>query len=132
MINYFFQNNIISAYIEWHFFDVPREILKGWKNFLKFNLDYFSLILLLKTFFSPWHKYKYSYGKGFNPWRYFEVFVFNTMSRTIGAFLRVLVIILGILLEIFIFILGLLFLSTWVILPFLMLITFFYGIYLLF
>ena len=39
--------------ISWQFFDVPKNILKAWKNFLNFGLYYFSIPLLIKTFFLP-------------------------------------------------------------------------------
>lgn len=112
-----FRQNIILLWFEWCFFDVPKEILKAWQNFLRFNLNYFSIPILLKTFFSPWRKYKLSYGKQINLWKYFEVFVSNMMSRIIGAFLRFFLILTGILVEIFIFFIGLIIFLFWFILP---------------
>jgi len=97
---------LLAHCLSWQFFDVPREVLRGWKNFLWFNLDYFSVPTLLRTFFSHWHKYRYPYGKRFAPWRYFEAFVFNTFSRIIGIIFRTVFIILGILIEILIFFIG--------------------------
>jgi hypothetical protein len=51
MLKEILSNNIVSLYLEWHFFDASRNILLAWKNFLKFNLNYFSIPLLL-IFFS--------------------------------------------------------------------------------
>ena len=131
MIKGAFRNNIISLYIEWQFFDVPKGILKAWRNFLKFNLNYFSIPLLLKTFFSPWHRYRMSYGKKFAPWHYFEAFVFNSMSRIIGAFLRLFFILLGIFFEALIFFTGLIILLGWFLLPIIFIIGFLFGFSLL-
>ncbi len=115
----------------WQFFDVPKAILKAWQNFLLFNLNYFSVPILLKTFFSHWRRYGSSYGKAFEIWKNIEVFVFNMMSRIIGAILRTIFIITGLLLEIFIILIGIIIFLGWLILPFLLILGFIFGINLL-
>jgi len=120
--------SIYIQYLTWHFIDMPKGILKGWKNFLFFNLNYFSVPALLETFFSHWHGYRYSYGKRFMPTRYFEAFVFNVFSRTIGIILRVIFISLSLLIEIPIFFIGLIVFLVWFILPFLLIAGFFLGL----
>ncbi len=115
------RQNIISLWLEWHFFDVPKSILQGWKNYLKFNLNYFSIPVLFKTFFSPWRRYGMSYGKGFNPGRYFEVFIFNLFSRSVGAVLRIFFMVMGLLAEIFIVLSGAVMFLGWLALPLLLL-----------
>ena len=111
------KQNIFFHWIFWHFFDVPRNILVIWQGFLKFYLDYFSIPLLIKTFFSHWRKYKWSYGRGFDLGRYLEAFISNLISRTIGAFLRSFLILIGILTEIFIIFMGAALFLLWIILP---------------
>jgi len=123
--------NILLQSLIWQFFDAPKAILKAWQNFLLFNLNYFSVPTLLKTFFSHWRKYGYSYGKAFEIWKNFEVFVFNMMSRIIGAILRTIFIITGLLLEIFIILAGIIIFLGWLILPFLLIFGFIFGINLL-
>ena len=120
--------SICIQYLAWHFIDMPKGILKGWKNFLVFNLNYFSVPVLLETFFSYWHGYRYSYGKHFMPTRYFEAFVFNAFSRIIGIILRIFLIFLGLLIEIPIFFIGLIVFLGWFILPFLLIAGFFLGL----
>jgi len=119
---------LFSQYFVWQFVDIPKEILKAWRNFLLFYLDYFSVPLLLKTYFSYWHKYYYSYGRGFDPWRFVEAFVFNVFSRIMGAILRTFLIIAGIIAEIVIFFAGLAVFIGWIVLPFLLLLLLFTGI----
>ena len=114
--------------MEWHFIDKPRVILGGWKNCLKFNLDYWSAVTLLQTFFSPWRRYRSSYGKGFDFGRYFEVFTFNIFSRILGAILRSFFIVFGILTELFIIPAGLAVFLFWLFLPVLIILLLFYGI----
>ncbi len=120
--------SIHIQYLTWHFIDMPKGILKGWKNFLVFNLNYFSVPALLETFFSHWHGYRYSYGKHFTPTRYFEAFIFNAFSRIIGIILRILLIFLGLLIEIPIFFIGLIVFLGWFILPFLSVAGLFLGL----
>ena len=110
-------DNIFFQYFLWHFYDAPQGIFTAWRNFLWFNLNYFSIPTLLKTFFYHWHKYYYPYGKLFSLKRYFEAFVFNVMSRIIGMILRAFLIAIGILTEVFIIFLGAVMLFLWLVLP---------------
>ncbi|TSC75004.1 MAG: ATPase [Parcubacteria group bacterium Gr01-1014_30] len=98
---------------------------------MRFNFNYFSIFVLIKTFFAPWHKYKMSYGRRLDPWRYFEAFVFNSMSRAIGAFLRLFFIGLGILGELVLVFAGALFFICWLVLPALLALWFLFGFWLL-
>jgi hypothetical protein len=109
--------NIIIQWVSWQFLDMPRNILKAWKNFLKYNLEYFSVPLLLKTFFSPWRRYQVSYGKGFDLGRYFEAFISNLIFRSLGAFLRSFLIIGGLLAEIFLIFAGIVVFIGWLAAP---------------
>ena len=111
------KQSIIIQYLIWHFFDVPKEIVKAWKNYLVFNLRYFSIFLLLKTFFSHWRKYKWSYGRGLDLKRYFEAFFSNLISRTLGSIIRSFLIVLSLIIEIFIFQAGIIVLLFWLGLP---------------
>ncbi|MDP3991203.1 MAG: hypothetical protein Q8P63_02830 [Candidatus Nealsonbacteria bacterium] len=119
--------NIFLQYLEWHFFDALKGISAGWKNYLRFNLNYWSVPMLLKTLFSPWRRYHYSYGKGFNIKKYFEVFTFNVISRTLGAIMRSVLIIFGLIAEVFVFLAGALVVLFWLLLPFLLLFGFYFG-----
>jgi hypothetical protein len=122
------EQNIIGQYFNWQFFDMPGNILKAWKNFLKFNLNYFSVPLLLKTFFSPWRGYRWGYPKGLDFGKYFEAFISNLISRILGAILRFFLIITGLLLEIFIFFGGIIIFLGWLILPSLLIAGLLFGI----
>lgn len=131
MINPAPRKNIILEWIKWHFGEVPSSMMQAYKNFLSFNLKHFSVALLLKTLFSHWRRYKESYGKGFNPVRYFKVFISNSISRILGAVIRTTTIIFALILEIIIFILGIFAFIFWLLVPFLILVLIFAGISLL-
>lgn len=119
---------IILQWVSWQFLEMPVNILKAWKNFLKFGLYYFSIPSLLKTLFSPWHRYKWNYPRGFDIRKYFEVFISNLVSRFIGAVLRLFLIIFGIIFEIFIVIFGMIILLGWLFLPLLLIAGLVFGI----
>ena len=111
------KQNIYVQFFEWYFFDQPKAILRFWKNLLKFNLNYFSISLLLKTFFSPWRRQTYSYGRGFDFKVYLETFISNVIFRSLGAILRFFLIIIGILLEFLIILVGIFMFIGWFLLP---------------
>lgn len=122
-----FEKNIFFQRIAWHFIEVPKEILRIWKNFLLFNLNYFSIPLLLKTLFSPWRKYKESYRGAFNIGRYLETFFANIIYCVLGAIVRSFLIIIGLLLEVFIFFAGPIVLIIWIVLPIILLLALIIG-----
>ena len=122
------KQNIVVQWILWQFFDVPREILKAWKNYLKFNLNYFSIPLLLKTLFSPWRRYKVTTGKGFDIGRFFEALFSNLIFRLLGIILRSVLIFAGLLVEIFIIFAGIIIFLGWLVLPVLLIWGLIFGI----
>jgi hypothetical protein len=124
--------NIFIQFIEWHFLEMPQEILRLWRNFLRFNLNYFSLSLLAKTLFSHWRRHHYSYGRGFDFKRYLEVWSFNAISRGLGAIVRSILIVTGLLSEIFIILVGLIIFLIWLILPVLLILGLGFGVKVIF
>ncbi len=111
------RRDIMLLWLQWHLIDVPKEIFKGWKNLLLFNLRFFSVFFLIKTFFSYWRKYRWSYGRGFSVTRYLEAFFSNIASRLIGSMIRFFLIVVALILEIIIFFSGIVVLILWVLLP---------------
>ncbi len=120
--------SLLYQSLVWYYFDMIKGILLTWRNFLVFNFNYFSLFVLLRTLFSPWHRYYYSYGKGFSFKKYLNVFTFNAMSRVIGAILRIFIIVVGLLAEVFFFLAGIFVLSFWIILPLILLFLLIFGL----
>ena len=112
-----FSKNIIVQYLQWYYFEVAKEILRGWRNYLWFISNYFSISLLLKTLFAPWRRYRFSYGRGFSLKQYLSSFSFNAFSRLVGFIIRIIFIILGVISEIIIFIAGLAVFLIWLGLP---------------
>lgn len=109
--------DIFSQYLSWHFLEAPKNIFAAWKNFLKFGLNYFSVSLLIRTLFFPWHKYAWAYPRGFDAGKYLEIFISNLSLKIIGAIIRIFIIITGVLAEIFIIFAGIIVFLGWLLLP---------------
>ncbi|MFH0739489.1 MAG: ATP-dependent Clp protease ATP-binding subunit [bacterium] len=109
--------NIVFKWFFWRFIEVPKAIVLGWANFLKFNLVYFSIGALIKSLLSPWRADKGDYGRGFDAKRYFETFLGNMISRVLGAIIRLALIVVGLAMQICIFFAGFFALIIWVFLP---------------
>lgn len=124
--------NIISLWIIWQFYEMPKFLLHVWKNYLAFASNFFSVPLLLKTFFAPWHRYKWPYPRGFDVTEFFNTLISNTFSRILGAMMRIVLIITGLLLQIIIILAGAAAVVLWIFMPFLIiagfLFVFLYGI----
>lgn len=124
--------NILFLWISWQFFDVPKQILKAWRNFLLFNLNYFSIPALIRTLFSYWRQYRWYYPRGLDIGGFLTTLFSNMMSRTIGATLRVFLVIFGGLVEIFILFAGLVVFLTWIIMPVILVLGIYHGFRILF
>ena len=125
--NYFYYE--VSNFVYFHFVKAPGEILRLWRNFLLFFYHFFSIGLLLSTFFSPWKKIylvKTTSGFSFSEWG--NRLAFNLISRSLGALFRLTVILAGVLMELAVLILGTLgFLGWFLALP-LSLLVFYYEV----
>ena len=123
--------NIVFQWLVWHYFESPKAILKAFKNFLIFNFNYFSIPLLAKTLFSHWRRYREFYPRGFDIKRYFQVFVGNMISRCLGAFVRIVTILIGLVVELFILMGGVIVFLVWIFLPVLLIFGLYFGLKLL-
>lgn len=124
--------SFLVQYFSWQFFEVPKGLFRAWKNYLRFFLHFFSLPILLRSFFSPWHDITWSYGRGFSFSRYAQTFISNGFSRVIGACLRTVLILFGFVIEILVLIIGSLIFAVWLFLPLWLIFLVIYGISLLF
>ena len=111
------KRNLFISFLDWHFHEAFLSIVGAWRNFLSFNLRYFSVGELSRTLFSHWHKTSEGYGRGFDLQRFFSVLIGNIMSRVLGAIARSIFIIIGLAVELFILLAGAAVLLFWVLLP---------------
>lgn len=121
--------NIFFVWLMWHFYEMPMFLLGVWKNYILFALNYFSLPILLKSFFAPWRRYKWNYPKGFDIGGFFSALISNTFSRFLGALMRIVLIIVGILFQIFVIFTGLIIFLLWIFIPFIIIAGFWFVLF---
>jgi hypothetical protein len=122
----------MAVWWRWQYLESPRLFLRIIGNFLRFTFSFFSFSLLLKTFFHPWRKYQESYGRGFDPKKFFSALSFNTISRFMGMLIRFLMLIIGGFSIIAIFFLGIAIFLLWYFSSWLILGGLAWGLYLIF
>lgn len=112
------RESLIITWFLWHFYEMPKFLFSVWRNFIVFGLNFFSIPLLLKTLFSSWRRYKWVYPKLFDVKEFLNTLVSNAFSRIMGAFCRVILILLGIIFQIIILLAGFLAVVLWFLIPF--------------
>ncbi|OQA93291.1 MAG: Negative regulator of genetic competence ClpC/MecB [Microgenomates group bacterium ADurb.Bin219] len=99
------------TYLYWHYLYAPRKLFFVWHNFLQFVGHFFSLKELAANIFAPWKRLTLEKDRGFDLERYLNVLSFNFVSRLMGTFSRLILIILGL---VSLVIIAALFLPAWV------------------
>jgi len=108
----------IAEYFIWHYTRGIKGLFSILKNYLKFFWHFFSVGIILRTFFSPWKRdITFSNWRGLHPFLSIKKFFFNLFARLIGALVRIPVIILGLLMELLTAILGIAVFILWIFLP---------------
>jgi len=128
MIKKFLKQNIITQWISWHFLEMPRNILLSSKVFLEFSMDYFSIKTLFKTIFKPWKKDLRSYEKPLEVTENVDIWIDNSISKTIGAILRITLLLWGLLSIAISLIIILIIFVAWLLLPILLIWLIYYGL----
>lgn len=117
-------------FINWWFFQAPLSILKMSKTPFIVILDIFSIPILLKTFFQPWHRDYIPLSAGKNLQEIGRILAFNLISRFFGMLIRAVFIIIGLILEILVFISVVIVFVLWSVFPILSILGIFYGFFL--
>jgi hypothetical protein len=112
---------ITLVFWKWYYCEALKDVLQGWKNYIIFAAQYFSIPLLLRTLFSPWKRDITKKPRGLDLKKLFEYLSYNAISRGIGFFVRSLTIIVGIIFLFFVIIAGAIFFVLWIFLPLLVL-----------
>ena len=105
---------LIFSFLHWHYIKGSKTVLRAWLNFIAFAFHLFSVKLLLKTLFSSWRRVEVKKKTpGLSLENFFHRFTFNLISRTIGFFVRSILITWGLLFALFFFVSGLPVLVIW-------------------
>ena len=119
--------NIFIKYLYWQLILTPKKVLTIVKNYLAFGFDFFSIKETLRSLFSPWRRYLWDYGRGFDIGRYLEVFLSNIITRVIGFIMRLFLIALFIIYEVVVLIAGIILFFLSIIYPFFFIGAIIYG-----
>ena len=111
------QRSLIISYFAWHYSRAFVEIWNTCTNYIWAVWHFFSVPLLLKTFFSPWHKMDVEYGKGFSIDNFFGPLIVNTLMRLVGMVMRAIIVCLGLICIVVVFSFGVFITIVWIFLP---------------
>lgn len=114
--------------IFWHYSRAYADIFHIWLDILYFVSNYFSVPLLLRTFFGPWRRMG-EIKKGYFDPRYF---IIDILMRIVGMLVRGLTILVGFCAIFLCFSLLPAILAIWTTFPFLIIFSFYSGIIYLF
>lgn len=106
---------------------VPKKVLTILKNYLSFGFYFFSIKETILSLFSPWRRYYWDYGRGFDIGRYAEAFLSNIITRAIGFVMRIFLIILFVIYEIVVLCLGIILFILSIVYPYLLIWAIIYG-----
>ncbi|MFA5228530.1 MAG: hypothetical protein WC446_02110 [Candidatus Paceibacterota bacterium] len=110
--------NIILGYFYWQLIETPKKIILIIKDFIVFGFVLFSVKENIRNLFSPWKRYNWDYGRGFDMSRYFDVFMSNLITRSIGCFMRIFLLLFFVVYEFLTLIIGILLFLFFVFYPF--------------
>ena len=108
---------IITDYLLWHYTRAFRDMAITMRNVFYFVVHFFSIPLLIRTLFAPFKRVTEAYEhRGIEA--FMETFVVNVMTRIVGAFVRLSIILIGLLTLVFTVFGCLFFFIFWVTAPF--------------
>jgi hypothetical protein len=119
--------NILTKYLYWQLIITPKKVLSIIRNYLSFGLEFFSIGETLRSLFSPWRRYLWDYGRGFDIARYLEVFLSNIITRTIGFVMRLFLILFFLIYEVVVLALGIILFFASIVYPFVFIWAIIYG-----
>lgn len=123
---------LIISYGMWHYTRALSDLLHNYKSLIWFLYNFFSIPLLLNTFFAPWKRMSEARKKGFDPGDFFEKLIVNTVMRVVGVLCRTIIIAFGAAVIAGAVILEVIFFFVWLAAPVLIVALFINGFALLF
>ena len=121
---------LLTTYLAWHWSTAIRRWWQIYLDFLWFCFHFFSLGLLVRTLFSPWRRLAENYPKEFVPSALAETLVVNGLMRLVGASIRLILIAFGLVCLTVVFVLGWVAFVLWLLTPFLPVVLWVVGLYL--
>ena len=123
---------LITSYLYWHYTGALKDLWQHLKNFLWFIYHFFSIPVLLHTFFMPWRRMGEAYPKGLDIAGYLSTFFINSLMRFLGMAMRTFLILAGLFCLAGTFAVGVFAFGVWLALPWCAIAILFSGLRLLF
>jgi hypothetical protein len=120
--------SIIPYYFSWHYSQGTISYFRIQKNLIWFLWNFFSIKILLKTFFAPFEKLKENYTGGLDIENWLSSVLVTTLMRLVGMFARSVIIVTGLITILAFLIIGFFGIFVWLALPFIILGMFFTSI----
>jgi len=92
--------------LAWLYRDGIREYTRAWMNIHWFLYHFFSVPVLLGSFFAPFHRIHESRHAGFDVEDWLGVFAVNSLMRLVGMIVRTAFLVIGIFSELLVFAVG--------------------------
>lgn len=121
----------LVRYTWWHYATAPKLLYHVWFNLVWYMGHVFAVGKLGRSLFAPWKRVVAKRTKRWDFEDMASAFVANTMSRVVGAIMRLTLMIVGLIVQVTAMFAGLLFYCTWFFLPILIAGTFLYGVMLM-
>lgn len=121
----------LAAYFRWHYGDGLRSVIHNASLRVLGFFRYFSVAVLSRTLFYPWHRIRESYGRGFILTDFLTHLIVNMFSRLVGSAVRLIVISTGLIMGLFAVLFGIAGILLWLILPIVIPLLLLFGILIL-
>lgn len=108
---------IAPYYIKWHYSKALAGISTITGNFIWFLWHFFSVGVLLQTFFAPWQRIHEERRRGLDIPGWFSTLLINLVMRCVGIFIRLIFIILGLISMMLAAFCGVIVFLVWLVLP---------------
>lgn len=121
-------------YFGWHYGQAILEFSHIYKNILIFLFNFFSISILLRSYFAPWRRMGEDHEKNIidDLENVASVFVVNLIMRIVGIVMRTLVIVFGVLFILLVALFYPILLIFWLALPLIIIVLILLGLGLLF
>ncbi len=123
---------IVRDYLIWHYTTALVSFVRVYKNFWWFLTQFFSIPQLLESLISPYKQITETRARLFDVEGWLGYIIINVVSRIIGLVTRLVIISWGITSLVGLSIFATIIYALFVIAPFLIVVSFGYGMYLLF
>jgi hypothetical protein len=104
-------------YLFWHYCLAWLDIGRLYYHFVVATARFFSLHILIRTWWSPWRRLGEAYPQRFSPNEFLAALLVNTLMRLVGVVIRSVLLVVGVAATVVVALLGLVAIVLWLLLP---------------